>query len=175
MGWVMLSARKLFLTQKVNDLEFKQTRLMQQLHDLHKYSSCIADGQLDYSEMAGMPQCTLPYAFQYASAGQTYAYGMAGQQAEFLHAQWIAQLEQSGQNVTQEQFEQGKQYLFQQALQSQLAEVRKAEEARVKVIEDDIQQQLEQVKTQISAARQEMQATGEGIDADIKNSAPKYA
>lgn len=175
MGWVMLSARKLFLTQKVNDLEFKQTRLMQQLHDLHKYGSCIADGKIDYEEMAGMPVSTLPYAYQYAGIGQMYAYGMAGQQSEFLHGQWQAQLQQSGQDITQEQFEQGRQYLFQQALQSQLAEIRKAEEARIKTIEDDIQQQLEQVKTQLSAARQEMQATGEGIDTDIKNSVPKYA
>ena len=185
MGWVMMSFRKQFLTQQLSDLEYKQTQLMQQLQELHKYSATIADGRLDFDEVPGLPQNMLPLALMYGQ-GQSSIYAQAhanifggttatGETIPGYMSQWAAQMQQMGQSYTDDVYNQVGQQFLNQHFNSLMQEARKAEEARIKVIEDDINQQLEKVKAQVKSVSSELQATDEGIDGGIKRSTPKYA
>lgn len=175
MGWVLLSARQLFLTQRVNDLEFKQTQLQEQLMDLHKFGSFIADGKLNFGEMAGMPLGLIPYAYGFAVTQQVPAYLRAKGNTSILYNQWVQQSAAQGRPLDNESKIQGYRYFLEQQYEAQMAEVRKSEEAKMKVKEDKIQMEITKVKTQLDAANKELEKMNDAISKDMDKSTPKYA
>lgn len=175
MGWVLLSARQLYLTQRINDLEYRQIQLQQKLMDLHKIGSFMADGKLNYGEMAGMPLGLIPYANRFVLTQQIPAYGRAKARTNFLYRQWVEQSGKQGISLDDQTKAEGYNYYFEQAYEAQMAEVRKAQEAEMKVKEDAIQMELTKIKTQIDATNKELEKMNDGITKGMDRTTPKYA
>ena len=175
MGYALLSARKILLTSRINQFNFALQRISEQRLELHKYGTSLSDGYLSLDEMAGMPMSLRPFALQYAMQGHmgamygamqdaqsmfnTYAFGPNGQQFQQFAAQQP--------NIMNT--------LFQQALKPRLAEARKAEEARIHVIENELDMKQKKIETQLKAAEQEIQSVEKGEEAAIGRATPKYA
>lgn len=176
MGYALLSARKILLTSRINALNFELMRLSQQRQELLKYGTGICDGYLNFEEMAGMPMCMRPFATQYAMFGQGQAQMGAMQDANFMMMQVMSTpfgIQNFGNNPQALMAFQSN--IFQQALKARLAEAKKAEEARIHVIENEIDMKQKRIETQLAAANQELQSVEKGEEQAIGRATPKYA
>lgn len=175
MGYALLSARKLLLTNRINAFNYELIRLSQQKHELLQYGTGISDGYLDFEEMAGMPMCMRPFALQYAMVGQGQARMGAMADTDCMLAQMMSSpFAQNFENNPQAlmAFQSN---LFQQALKARLNEAKKAEEARIHVIENEIDMKQKRIETQLAAANSELQSVEKAEDAAIGRATPKYA
>ena len=175
MGWVMMSARKLLIQHRINNFEFKLMQLSEKLNELHKYSSCFADGYIDFGEMAGMPIGYLPMAMQYAGTAHLQALGYANMMTEMQTPQMVAAFQQQGIQLNDQQIMRNQAFMWEQAMKSMLNEKRKEEEAKIKVEEDEINNQMKRIETQLKVAQQEYQAAEKAEEQDIQRATPKYA
>ncbi len=175
MGWVMMSARKLLIQHRINNFEFKLMQLSEKLNELHKYSSCFADGQIDFGEMAGMPLSYMGNALNYASIAQPEAINYANTMAPNLAMQSIYAYSQMGRPLSPIQQIMIHCSVWEQALKSALEEKRKEEEQKIKLEEDEINNQMKRIETQLKVAQQEYQAAEKAEEQDIQRATPKYA
>lgn len=173
MGYALISARKVHLTSKINQLNYELMKISQQRHELHIYGSGLSDGYLDFEEMFGMPMALRPFALQYAMNGHKTALEGAGQDAQLGFAQLMGT--PYGAQLPQEQHASLLNALFQQAFKTRLAEAKKAEEARIHVIENELDMKQKKLETQLAAANQELQSVEKGEEAAIGRATPKYA
>ncbi len=182
MGYALLSARELSLTNIVNSCNAELLKISQERMDLHKYGSSLASGiipgGLDIEAMAGMPMSMRGLALQYATFGHQQANVGALMDTDMLFPQLMNQMmqnpyyQQAGMNVNPEQIRQN---IFQQALRARLAETKKAEEARIKAIEDELDMKQKKIETRLQAAEKELQSVEKGKEAAINRATPKYA
>ena len=171
MGYVMMSARKVYLTGKINEYNFQLEMLSKQKHELLTYAENISDGRLSLGEMAGMPLALRGMALQYACCGQDPAFQMARQEGNMFAQNYMASLANScgcdPDAITR--------YFVEQAFKARIAECKKAEEARLHVIENDIDMKMKKIETRLKAAQQELQSVEKAEDQAIQRSVPKYA
>ena len=170
MGYAILSARKLLLNSKINSINFELMRISEERLNLQKYGASLADGYLDFKEMAGMPLGLRPFALQYAMTGQIGA--LMGAQAD---ANMFMMQIQSNPQMQQYLNPYIMNSLFQKALKARLQEARKAEEARIHVIESELDQKQKRLETQLNAANKELESVEKAEDAAIGRATPKYA
>lgn len=176
MGYALLTARKILLTSKINSLNFALMRISQQRHELLEYGTALSDGYLDFNEMAGMPMQLRPFALQYSMNGHMTAIMGANTDANMFLPQVLGQYQNNpyGQQMASNPMAIWN-ALFQKALDSRLKEAKKAEEARMHVIENELDMKQKKIETQLKAAEQELQSVEKGEEAAIGRATPKYA
>lgn len=174
MGYVMMSARKVYLTGKINEYNFQLEMLSKQKHELLAYAESISDGRLSLGEMAGMPLALRGMALQYAMCGQNPAFQMACQEGNMFAQNFMASQAQNPCGCGGDP-EAITRYFVDQALKARLSECKKAEEARLHVIENDIDMKMKKIETRLKAAQTELQSVEKAEDQAIQRSVPKYA
>ena len=201
MGYVLMSFREMFLVQKRNNLEAQLQRVMQQKHDLHKYSSAIAsDGILSVKEMASMPISCFGLAQRYALYGHGNILDKAWNRGIYINRSnqgGVFNENEFGRALTDPNYtrafeeaqargeidmnnpamqQTANAIYYANAIKEQMAkEEAKAEKERIKVLEDDLDMEQKQLETQLSVTRQEEQQLGEAKKQDIQSSVVKYA
>lgn len=175
MGWVVLSARKQLLLQRISDYESQQMRIQNQLMDLHKYATSVSQhGYLSYNQMASMPSSADCLAKNYIAR----THGNVLLQADEYTSGKVA--EAIGQGLfdkmpNQECIDSTIDYWHEERMRTLFQEAARSERERVKCIEDELNQQLEQIKARLSATNKEYESIDQAMDAEIKRSTPKYA
>ena len=128
MGWVTMSARLLYIQQELNSIEWQIDQIARQKMSLHKYGATISDGRITMLEMAGMPLEHMGMAFQYTYNGQLSAIVDARN-----WAQWCLSMTPPQGATPMLGY-----MMYQKALNERLDRVKKAEEERIKVIEEQL-------------------------------------
>ena len=173
MGYALFSARKIYIHLELNRINYEIMKLMQQRHDLETYGTSLSDGYLDFGEMMSMPIQMRPFALQYAMNGHTAA--MIGAQSDYQMGMMQLMMQPTAQQFGQQQLAMFAMNLQRQAFETRLKEAKKAEEARIHQIENEMDMKLEKLKTRQKALESELQSVEQGEDAGIKRSVPKYA
>lgn len=156
MGFLMLFARKLQLQNNLNDVQYQQTTVTNQLEDLTKYSSVLSDDAIGLDDIAGLP-CSLfgDALFELQNihnaatqiAGNEYnqavSSGMLGPNAS-QQAQFLAQ---------QKMYENARKQI-QKQVQARLNEKEKElqiKSSKLKALGEEYQAELQSMDQQISA------------------------
>lgn len=180
--YAIFTMRKLQLTQRINQLQYRQMQLHQRLMDLATYAGNIADGILTPGEFMNSPasifgvqtnflNSSIPKAlFQAGTATQMYMNNINNMNA-MSGGQYGMAVDPSNPNsIYVNQF-----FIFNSFLKQALEAAGKAEAAKIKKMETSIEEQKKQIDTQLKAAEAELKAVEEAESKGIEASAPKFA
>ena len=169
MGWVTLGGRQLYLQRELNDIQWQIDQIARQKMSLHKYASTLSDGKIGFMELAGMPYEHLGMALSYMLGPQ--------RQAAFSALNWASTcfnwMQQSNPNTPM--MPSYGWLMYQKALEARLEQARKAEEERIKQIEEQLDHKMEQLKTRQKVVEGEYKSVEEGVGKAIERTTPKYA
>ena len=180
--YAIFTMRKLHLTQRINDLQFKLMQISQKFTDLSVYAGNVADGVISPSEFLNSPASifgvnmnffnnSVPKAlFEASQASQAYNMNLLNMNSASGGHYGMAVDSSNPQAIFANQF-----FVFSAFFKQALDAAGKAEAANIKRIEADIQAQKQMIETQLKAAQAELQEVEKQEDANIKASAPKYA
>lgn len=183
MTWVMLSLRKMQLTQRVSNFEAKLLDISQRIMDLQNYASNIADGVITYNEAANCPSSMFGTQMNFMSASAPIAY----QSAQVKTNAYLQQM-QALQNTTGNQYgyAQGTidatyansdqaYLLFNQIYKQELEEYSKEVSKQLNQEEKELQQEKLRIESQLKAAEAELQSVSESETKNIQSGAIKLA
>ena len=179
--YAIFTMRKLMLTNRVNQLNFKLMQLAQKTQDLASYSANISDGIITPEEAANSPASlfnrqsaymtsTMPNALNQANlATQTYMaqYNAMNQSS---NGQLMNTIDSTGTTSTINEAALRSSY-FQQAMEA----AAKNEQKKIQAIEKEMDQQRLTLETQLQAAQAELKSVEEAEGKAIEASAPKYS
>ncbi len=179
--YAIFTMRKLQLTQRINQLQYRQMQLAQRLQDLAVYAGNVADGLITPSEFMNGPasifgvqlnylNSSVPKAlFEASTASQMYMTNLMNVNAASGGHYAMAVDPSKPSSINTNQF-----FIFNAFLKQAMDAAGKAEAAKVKQMETAIQNEKAQIDTQIKAAEAEMDAVQKAEDDGIKKSAPQY-
>ena len=181
--YAIFTMRKLLLTQRINQFQYRQMQLAQRLQDLAAYASNVADGIITPHEFMSSPasifgaqinylNSSMPKAlFQASTSTQMYMNNLMQANAA-SNGQYAMAVDPADPNsvMNQNQF-----FIFNSFLKQAMEAAGKAEAAKVKKMETAIETEKLQIDTQLKAAQAELEGVEKAEDQGIKNSAPKYA
>ncbi len=157
MGYAIFTARKLMLTNRLSQLNFRIMQLSQQQQTL--------------SQAAGDFQRAM-------SAQKAYFNNLGNQQMNiFMGMLQNGQLNANGNNTTENNIFQQIQEQIQKTYMtnSYFDFMSQARMQNIKNIEDQIEQERETLQTQVKAVENELKTVQEGEDKALERSAPKFA
>ncbi len=179
--YAIFTMRKLQLTQRINQLQYRQMELAQRLQDLAVYAGNVADGVISPSEFMSSPASifgaqmnffnnSVPKSlFEAARSSQIYNANIMNMNMA-SNGQYGMAVDPSNPNsIYANQF-----FVFNAFFKQALDAAGKAEAANVKRLETDIQNQKLQIETQLKAAEAELKSVEEAEQKGIESSAPKY-
>ena len=179
--YAIFTMRKLQLTQRINQLQYRQMELAQRLQDLAVYAGNVADGIISPSEFMSSPASifgaqmnffnnSVPKSlFEAARSSQIYNANIMNMNIA-SNGQYGMAVDPSNPNsIYANQF-----FVFNAFFKQALDAAGKAEAANVKRLETDIQNQKLQIETQLKAAEAELKSVEEAEQKGIESSAPKY-
>lgn len=173
--------RKLQLTQRINQLQYRQMELAQRLQDLAVYAGNVADGVISPSEFMSSPASifgaqmnffnnSVPKSlFEAARSSQIYNANIMNMNAASNGQYGMAVDPTNPGSIFANQY-----FIFNAFFKQALDAAGKAEAAKVKRLETDIQNQKLQIDTQLKAAEAELKSVEEAEQKGIEASAPKY-
>lgn len=180
--YAIFTMRKLQLTQRINQIQFKLMQLSQRLQDLSVYAGNVADGIISPSEFMNSPASifganmnffnnSVPKSlFEASRASQAYNMNIMNMNAA-SNGQYGMAVDPSNPNsVYANQF-----FVFNAFFKQALDAAGKAEAAKIKRLETDIENQKLMLETQLKAAQAELDTAQKAEEEGIKNSTPKYA
>ena len=182
MGWITLSLRRSQLQTSVNDLSFELLQLNQQRTRLSNFSSAIADGKVNPSEIASVGGLLFGEALDFMGNSRDAAMEAALLQTE-MYAGAFA-------DVTQEQYYNnpgitgGAQLYFDPntgELNTEMMQQEFYEEAlkdyvetyimpKVNELEKEMEQKQTQLETELECKEQELQTVKQSVSENIQNS-----
>ena len=174
--------RKLQLTQRINQLQYRQMQLAQRLADLSAYAGNIADGIITPNEFMNSPasifgvqmnylNSSIPKAlYQAGTATQMYMTNINNMNAMSGGQYGMAVDPGNPNSIYVNQF-----FVFNSYLKQALEAAGKAEAAKIKQMETNIQSEKLQIDTQLKAAEKELEGVEEAESKGIERSTPKYA
>lgn len=174
--------RKLQLTHRINQLQFRQMQLAQRLQDLAAYGANIADGIVTPGEFMSSPASIFGVQMNYLNSSVPKALFQASMTSQmYMNNMMQANLQSGGQygmavdpsnpnSVNMNQF-----FIFNSFFKQALDAAGKEQQAQVKKMETEIQNEKLQIDTQLKAAEAEMDGVVKAEEQGIKDSAPKYA
>lgn len=180
--YAIFTMRKLQLTQRINQLQYRQMQLSQRLMDLSTYASHIADGIITPGEFMNSPasifgvqmnflNSSVPKAlFQAGTATQMYMNNIQNANAASGGQYGMAVDPSNPNSIYANQF-----FIFNSFLKQSLEAAGKAEAAKIKQMETSIQQENLQISTQLKAAEAELKGVEDAESKGIERSAPKFA
>ena len=174
--------RKLQLTQRINNLQYRMMQLMQRLQDLSVYAGNVADGVISPSEFMSSPASifganmnffnnSVPKSLYEASrASQAYNANIMNMNIA-SNGQYGMAVDPSNPNsIYANQF-----FVFNAFFKQALDAAGKAEAAKVKRLETDIMTQKLMIDTQLKAAEKKKKKVEDAEMKNIERTAPKYA
>ena len=180
--YAIFTMRKLQLTQRINQLQYRQMQLSQRLMDLATYAGNVADGILTPEEFMSSPasifgvqtnflNSSIPKAlFQAGTATQMHINNIMNMNA-MSGGQYGMLVDPSNPNsIYANQF-----FIFNSYFKPALEAAGKAEAAKIKKLETNIQMEKQQIETQLKAAEAELKSVEEAETKGIEASAPKFA
>lgn len=174
--------RKLQLTQRINNLQYRLMELSQRLQDLSVYAGNVADGIISPGEFMSSPASifganlnffnnSVPKAlFQASRSSQMYNANLLNMNAASGGQYGMAVDPTNPQSIYANQF-----FVFNAFFKQALDAAGKAEAAKVKKLETEITNQKLMIETQLKAADTELQKIEEQESKNIERTAPKYA
>lgn len=179
--YAIFTMRKLQLTQRINQLQYRQMELAQRLQDLAVYAGNVADGVISPSEFMSSPASifgaqmnffnnSVPKSlFEAARSSQIYNANIMNMNAASNGQYGMAVDPTNPNSIFANQY-----FVFNAFFKQALDAAGKAEAAKVKRLETDIQNQKLQIDTQLKAAEAELKQVEEAEQKGIEASAPKY-
>ena len=180
--YAIFTMRKLQLTQRINQLQYRQIQIQQRLTDLAAYAGNIADGIITPGEFMNSPASIFGVQLNFLNSSIPKALFEAGSATNMymnnIHNMNVLSGGQYGtavdpsnpQSLYVNQF-----FIFNSFLKQALEAAGKAEAAKIKKLETEIQQEKLQIDTQLKAAETELKNVEEAESKGIEASAPKYA
>ena len=174
--------RKLQLTQRINQIQYRLMQLSQRLQDLSVYAGNVADGVISPSEFMNSPASiygvnmnffnnSVPKSlFEAARASQIYNANIANMNMASGGQYGMAVDPSNPQSIYANQF-----FVFNAFFKQALDAAGKAEAAKIKRLETDIENQKLMLETQLKAAQAELENTVKAEEDGIKRAAPQYA
>ncbi len=180
--YAIFTMRKLQLTQRINNLQYRLMELSQKLQDLSVYAGNVADGVISPDEFMSSPASifganmnffnnSVPQAlFEASRSSQIYNANVMNMNAA-SGGQYGMLVDPSNPNsIYANQY-----FVFNSFFKQALDAAGKAEAAKVKRLETDINNQKLMIETQLKAAEAELQKVEEQESKNIERTAPKYA
>lgn len=180
--YAIFTMRKLQLTQRINNLQFRLMQLSQRLQDLSVYAGNVADGVMSPSEFMNSPASIFGANMNYFNNSVPKALFQASRSSQAYNAnimnmnrasngQYGMAVDPSNPNsIYANQY-----FVFNSFFKQALDAAGKAEGAKVKRLETDISNQKLMIETQLKAADTELQKVEEQETKNIERTAPKYA
>lgn len=180
--YAIFTMRKLQLTQRINNLQYRLMELSQRLQDLSVYAGNVADGIISPGEFMSSPASifganlnffnnSVPKAlFQASRSSQMYNANLLNMNAASGGQYGMAVDPTNPQSIYANQF-----FVFNAFFKQALDAAGKAEAAKVKKLETEITNQKLMIETQLKAADTELQKIEEQESKNIERTAPKYA
>ena len=180
--YAIFTMRKLQLTQRINNLQYRLMELSQRLQDLSVYAGNVADGIISPGEFMSSPASifganlnffnnSVPKAlFQASRSSQMYNANLLNMNAASGVQYGMAVDPTNPQSIYANQF-----FVFNAFFKQALDAAGKAEAAKVKKLETEITNQKLMIETQLKAADTELQKIEEQESKNIERTAPKYA
>lgn len=180
--YAIFTMRKLQLTQRINSLQYRLMQISQKLQDLSVYAGNVADGVISPSEFMNSPASifgvnmnflnnSVPKALYQASMStQIYTNNIMNLN-QASGGQYAYALDPSNPNsIYNNQF-----FVFNSFFKQALDAAGKAEAAKVKRLETDLQNEKLMIDTQLKAAEKELESVEKAEEKGIERSTPKYA
>ena len=180
--YAIFTMRKLHLTQRINQLQYKLMQIMQKQQDLAVYAGNVADGIITPAEFMNSPASifgvnmnffnnSVPKALYQASMATQMHNNTMLQAHQMSGGQYGMAVDPSRpDSIFNNQF-----FTFNAFFKQALEAAGKAEAGNIKRLESDLAADKLQIETQLKAAETELQEVTKAEDNGIKNSAPKYA
>lgn len=174
--------RKLQLTQRINQIQYRLMELSQRLQDLSVYAGNVADGVISPGEFMSSPASIFGVNMNFFNNSVPKALFEASRSSQMYNANIMNLNTASGgqygmavdpsnpSSIFANQF-----FIFNAFFKQALDAAGKAEAAKVKRLETDITNQKQMLETQLKAADTELQKVEEQEMKAIERTAPKYA
>ena len=180
--YAIFTMRKLQLTQRINNIQYRLMQLSQRMSDLAIYSGNVADGIISPSEFMNSPASIFGVNMNFFNNSVPKALYQASQASQAFNMNLMNMNGMSGGQYgmaidpsNPSTFMPNQFFVFNSFFKQALDAAGKAEAAKIKRLETDIQTQKMQLETQLKAAQTELDTVEKAEETGIKNSVPKYA
>lgn len=180
--YAIFTMRKLQLLQRINQIQYQLMQLSQRQQDLAVFAGNVADGIISPSEFMNSPASifganmnffnnSVPKSlFEASRASQAYNMNIMNMNAA-SNGQYGMAVDPSNPNsVYANQF-----FVFNAFFKQALDAAGKAEAAKIKRLETDIENKTKMLDTQLKAAQAELKSAEEAEQKGIESATPKYA
>lgn len=180
--YAIFTMRKLQLTQRINSLQYRLMQISQKLQDLSVYAGNVADGVISPSEFMNSPASIFGVNMNFLNNSVPKALYQASMSTQMYTnniinlnnasgGQYAYALDPSNPNsIYNNQF-----FVFNSFFKQALDAAGKAEAAKVKRLETDLQNEKLMIDTQLKAAEKELESVEKAEEKGIERSTPKYA
>lgn len=169
--YAIFSMRKMELTSRINQIQYKLMELSQKLTDIALFGANVQDGVITPDEFINSPAGLFGPMLIFGKQ----AMGQAVPQADFqmkLYKEYQAKMLNSG---TTGQMMPSDQFMYNGFLRQSLESVAKGMQKRIAAEENKIQMQKTRLETQLKAAQAELQSCEGAEQQGLKQATPKYA
>ena len=180
--YAIFTMRKLQLTQRINQLQYRQMQLAQRLADLSAYAGNIADGIITPNEFTNSPASIFGVQMNYLNSSIPKALYQAGTATQMYMTNINNMNTMSGGHYgmavdpsNPNSIYVNQVFVFNSYLKQALEAAGKAEAAKIKQMETNIQSEKLQIDTQLKAAEKELEGVEDAESKGIERSTPKYA
>lgn len=180
--YAIFTMRKLQLTQRINNLQYRLMQISQKLQDLSVYAGNVADGLITPSEFMNSPASIFGVNMNYFNSSVPKALYQASMSTNMYNNNILRMNQISGgqyalavdpsnpTSIMNNQF-----FIFNSFFKQALDAAGKAEAAKVKRLESDLQAEKLTIDTQLKAAEKELESVEKAEEKGIERSTPKYA
>jgi len=180
--YAIFTMRKMQLTQRINSLQIRLMQISQKLQDLSAYAGNVADGIITPSEFMSSPASIFGVNMNYLNSSVPRALYQASMSSQMYMNNIMNINYQSGgqygfavdpnnaNSLYNNQF-----FVFNSFFKQALDAAGKAEAAKVKRLETDLQSEKLAIDTQLKAAEKELESVEKAEEKGIERSTPKYA
>ncbi len=179
--YAIFTMRKLMLTNRINQINFKLMQLSQKTQDLAAYGANISDGIITPEEAANSPASLFKRQSLYMTTTMNNSMNQASMATQNYMMQYNAMNQASGGQVANTIDPTGTTSIPNQALlmssyfKQAMEAAARNEQKKIQVLENEIDQQRLKLETQLKAAMAELETVEKAEEQGIKSSAPKYS
>ncbi len=167
--YVLFSMRKQILRNRINNLNMRLMQLSQQQIDLATYGANIADGIITTDEVANSPASILQKQYNYTT--NTLGNDQGTGQSVAMADEYMSQYEITNGATLEDE---SRSSLWNSFQQTALKELAQQENKRISIQDQVIEQEMQKIQTQLTAANAELESVQKEEENAIKSCAPKY-
>lgn len=180
--YAIFTMRKLQLTQRINNLQYRLMQISQKLQDLSAYGGNVADGIISPTEFMNSPASIFGVNMNYLNSSVPKALYQASMSTQMYTNNIIQMNAMSGgqysfavdpsnhNSIFNNQF-----FVFNSFFKQALDAAGKAEAAKIKRLETELQNEKLAIDTQLKSAEKELESVEKAEEKGIERSTPKYA